>query len=56
MQAAAAIVRGGRRDVTDADRAWARCLTEAGAFTDRWPLHLVTPAGARVLAVDDVIG
>lgn len=55
-QAAAAVVRGGRRDVTDGDRAWARCLTEAGAFTGRWPLHLVTPSGARVLAADDLLG
>ena len=53
---AVAVVRGGRRDVTDADRAWGRCLTEVAGLTGRWPLHLVTPSGARVLAADDVLG
>jgi hypothetical protein len=53
---AAAVVRGGDDRVADADRAWARALAAGGGLTRRWPLHLVTPTGARVLAADDLLG
>lgn len=53
---AAALVRGGDDRVDDSDRAWATVLAEHAGLTARWPLHLVTPAGARVLAADDLLG
>ncbi|MGN6301281.1 MAG: hypothetical protein ACTHN8_09365 [Angustibacter sp.] len=53
---AAALVRGGDDRVDDSDRAWARVLAEHAGLTAQWPLHLVTPTGARVLAADDLLG
>ena len=42
--------RPGPRGVTEADRAWGRVL----APLTRWPVHLYTRAGVRVLAPDDL--
>ena len=53
---AAALVRGGPDRVGAADRAWVRCLAERAGLTRQWPVHLVTPAGARVVAADDLLG
>jgi hypothetical protein len=53
---AAALVRGGADRVDTGDRQWARVLSTQAGVTARWPLHLLTPHGARVLAPDDLLG
>jgi hypothetical protein len=53
---AAALLRGGADRVDDGDRRWARVLAAQAGLAADWPLHLLTPRGARVLAADDLLG
>ncbi|MGN6610498.1 MAG: hypothetical protein ACTHLJ_01870 [Angustibacter sp.] len=55
-EVAAALVRGGDDRVDDDDRQWAHVLARRAGLTARWPLHLLTPTAARVLAADDLLG
>jgi hypothetical protein len=43
--------RPGADGITQADRRWGRALTPL----TRWPVHLYTRAGVRVLAPDDLL-